>query len=68
VTRREIQKHLRFGSHCAAWSYTDKIISVDPIKGYRVTIDLRLNALFVHLPYSLLNAACFLGVRALLLP
>src|SRR6185369_18030450 len=57
ITRREIRNHLRLSSHCAAWSYADKIISVDAVKGHRISTDLRLNAFIIQLSYGLLNAA-----------
>jgi hypothetical protein len=47
--------YLRLGSHSAAWSYTDKIISIDAVKNERISIDLRLNAFIIQLPYGLLN-------------
>src|SRR5205814_9697606 len=67
VTRREIRNHLRLGSHCAAWSYADKIISVDAVKGQRISPDLRLNAFMIQLSYGLLNAASLISVSTLLL-
>src|SRR5213079_2592556 len=68
ITRREIRNHLRLGSHCAAWPYADKIISVDTVKGHRISTDLRLNAFIIQLPYGLLDAASLISVCALLLP
>jgi hypothetical protein len=55
---------LRLGSHGAAWSYTDKISSVDALKGRRISIDLRLNAFMIQLPYDLLNASSSIPARA----
>ena len=61
ITRREIRNHLRLGSHCAAWPYADKIISVDTVKGHRISTDLRLNAFTIQLSYGLLNAASLIS-------
>src|SRR5262249_9572248 len=68
ITRREIQNHLRLCSHCAAWSYADKIISVDAIKGHHISTDLGLNAFIIQLPNGLLDAASLISACALLLP
>src|SRR5207248_7787864 len=68
ITRREIRNHLWLGSHCAAWSYADKIIRVDAIKGHRISTDLRLNAFVIQLSYRLLDASSLISACALLLP
>jgi hypothetical protein len=59
---------LWLGSHCAAWSYADKIIRVDTIKGDCISTDLRLNAFIIQLPYGSLDAACLISACTLLLP
>jgi len=56
ITRREIRNNLRLGSHCAAWPYADKIISVNAVKRHSSSYDLRLNAFMIDLSYGLLNA------------
>src|SRR5436309_1857849 len=66
MTRRKIRNHLWLGSHCAAWSYADKIISIDAIKGHRISTDLRLNAFIIQLSYGF-NAALLISACALLL-
>jgi hypothetical protein len=63
-TERKIGNHLRLGSHGAAWSYADKISSIDALKGRRISIDLRLNAFLIELPYDLLNASSSIRARA----
>ena len=66
TTGCEIWNHLRLGSQCTAWSYTDKIIRIDAVKGHRVSTDLRLNAYAIQLSFVwamlfswLLPAFCF---------
>src|ERR1051325_2504627 len=68
MTPGEIRNHLWLGSHCAAWSYADKIISVDTVKGHRISIDLRLNAFIIQLSYRLLDAASLICACARRLP
>jgi len=41
-------------------SYADKISSIDTVKGRHISIDLRLNAFMIQLPYDLLNASSFI--------
>jgi len=55
---------LRLGSHGTAWPYADKISSINPLKGHRISIDLRLNAFMIQLPYDLLNASSSIPARA----
>jgi hypothetical protein len=62
---RKIGNHLRIGSHRAAWPYTDKILSIDTLRGRHIRIDLRLNALLIHLSYDSLSASSSLRAGAL---
>src|SRR4029077_19888128 len=48
----------------AAWPYADKISSIDALKGRRISIDLRLKAFLIQLPYDLLNASSSVPARA----
>src|SRR2546429_1271261 len=68
VTRREIQNHLRLGSHCATWPYAYEISSVDAIKGRRISMNLCLNAFVIQFPNGLLDTCSVTALRALLLP
>src|SRR5437868_15447844 len=68
ITRREIQNHLRLGSHCATWPYAYEISSVDAIKGRRISMNLYLNAFVIQFPDGLLDTCSVTAARALLLP
>src|SRR5436190_9290919 len=68
ITRREIQNHLRLGSHCATWPYAYEISSVDAIKGRRISMNLCLNAFVIQFPDGLLDTCSVTAPRALLLP
>jgi hypothetical protein len=68
MTPGEIRNHLWLGSHCAAWSYADKIVRVDAIKGPGISTDLCLNAFIIQLPYRLLDAASLIFACGLPLP
>src|ERR1700758_990594 len=59
---------MRLGSHCATWSYADKIISIDAIKGHRISMNLCLNAFVIEFPDDLLDTCLVTASRALLLP
>ena len=63
-TGRKIGNHLRLGSHGAAWAYADKISSIDALKGRRISIDLRLDAFLIQLPYDPLDACSSIPARA----
>src|SRR5205807_4576665 len=68
ITRREIQNHLRLGSHCATWPYPYEISSVDAIKRRRISMNLCLDAFVIQFPNGLLNTCSVTALRALLLP
>src|SRR5436190_2265200 len=68
ITRREIQNHLRLGSHCATWPYAYEISSIDAIKGRRISMNLCLNAFVIQFPNGLLDTCSMTAARALLLP
>jgi hypothetical protein len=55
ITRREICNNLRLGSHCAAWPYTNEIISVDAVKRRSISTNLCLNAFMIDLSYDLVD-------------
>src|SRR5205807_1851063 len=68
ITRREIQNHLRFGSHCATWPYAYEISSIDAIKRRRISMNLCLNAFVIEFLDDLLDTRLVTAHRALLLP
>jgi len=65
VTRREICKNLRFGSHCTTWPYAKKIIGIDVVKRRSISTKLCLNTLVIDLSYGLVNAPFWRSLRAL---
>jgi len=68
ITRREICNNLRLGSHCAAWSNANEIISIDAVERRRITTNLGLNAFTIDLSYDLVDATLWGSSRTLFLP
>src|SRR2546430_12148742 len=68
ITRREIQNHLRLGSHCAAWPYAYEISRIDAIKGRRISMNLCLNAFVIQFPDDVFDTRSVTAPRALFLP
>src|ERR1051325_3953294 len=63
ASRCEISKDIFFRSACPARTDPDEVICVYSIERRRIRIDLRLNALSIHLPDLLDNSSFTLALR-----